>query len=114
MQKKFFWDKNEYTFEYFWSLYPGNHKKLTAKAFLATEQRIPGLGNGVLQDILWDAGIDPRFDMRSLSRVWNVGMRSTKRISWAGQCIIVRIVKKSKETLIILSWFWIIGHAEFH
>ena len=28
-------------------------QKLSAKAFLATEQRIPGLGNGVLQDILW-------------------------------------------------------------
>lgn len=58
---------DEFTFEYFRSLYPGNHKKLSAKAFLATEQRIPGLGNGVLQDILWDAGIDPRFDMREAS-----------------------------------------------
>lgn len=58
---------DEFTFAYFQSLYPGNHKKLTAKAFLATEQRIPGLGNGVLQDILWDAGIDPRFDMREAS-----------------------------------------------
>ena len=55
---------DEFTFEYFKSLYPGNQKKISAKAFLATEQRIPGLGNGVLQDILWDAGIDPRFDMR--------------------------------------------------
>jgi formamidopyrimidine-DNA glycosylase len=34
--------------------------KLSAKAFLATEQRIPGLGNGVLQDILWNAKIHPR------------------------------------------------------
>lgn len=58
---------DEFTFEYFRSLYPANHKKFTAKAFLATEQRIPGLGNGVLQDILWDAGIDPRFDMREAS-----------------------------------------------
>lgn len=55
---------DEFTFEYFRSLYPTNGKKLSAKAFLATEQRIPGLGNGVLQDILWDAGLDPRFDMR--------------------------------------------------
>ena len=54
----------EFTFEYFKSLYPAGGKKLSAKAFFATEQRIPGLGNGVLQDILWDAGIDPRFDMR--------------------------------------------------
>lgn len=51
-----------FTYEYFRSLYTGE-KKLSAKAFLATEQRIPGLGNGVLQDILWDAGIDPRFRM---------------------------------------------------
>ena len=53
----------EFTYEYFKSLYPAGGKKLSAKAFLATEQRIPGLGNGVLQDILWDAGIDPRYDM---------------------------------------------------
>ena len=52
-----------FTFEYFKGLYPNDGKKLSAKAFLATKQRIPGLGNGVLQDILWDAGIDPRFDM---------------------------------------------------
>ena len=35
-------------------------EKLSVKAFLATEQRIPGLGNGVLQDILFDAGINPK------------------------------------------------------
>lgn len=40
-------------------------RKLSSKAFLATQQRIPGLGNGVLQDILWDAGIDPRFNMQN-------------------------------------------------
>ncbi len=33
--------------------------KLSAKAFLATGQRIPGLGNGVLQDILWTAHVHP-------------------------------------------------------
>lgn len=53
----------KFTFEYFKGLYPADGKKLSAKAFLATEQRIPGLGNGVLQDILWDACIDPRYDM---------------------------------------------------
>lgn len=51
-----------FSYKYFRSLYEDG-KKLSAKAFLATEQRIPGLGNGVLQDILWDAGIDPRFKM---------------------------------------------------
>lgn len=53
-----------FTYEYFRNLYPEG-KKLSAKAFLATEQRIPGLGNGVLQDILWDAGIDPRYKMEN-------------------------------------------------
>lgn len=54
----------EFTYEYFRGLYPEG-KKISAKAFLATEQRIPGLGNGVLQDILWDAGIDPRYNMQN-------------------------------------------------
>lgn len=40
---------------------------LSAKAFLATEQRIPGLGNGVLQDILLWAGVNPRTPIRLLS-----------------------------------------------
>lgn len=35
-------------------------EKLSAKALLATEQRIPGLGNGVLQDILFHSGIHPK------------------------------------------------------
>ena len=42
-------------------------QKLSAKAFLATEQRIPGLGNGVLQDILWYANIHPKRKISTLS-----------------------------------------------
>lgn len=56
----------EFTYDYFRGLYQASGKKMSVKAFLATEQRIPGLGNGVLQDILWDAGIDPRFDMKEM------------------------------------------------
>jgi len=41
--------------------------KLSAKAFLATEQRIPGLGNGVLQDILFRVNIHPKRKMKTLS-----------------------------------------------
>ena len=33
---------------------------------LATEQRIPGVGNGVTQDILFNAGIHPRQPVRAL------------------------------------------------
>lgn len=52
---------------YFNSLLAENNNKLSAKAFLATEQRIPGLGNGALQDILWTAQIHPKRRMDSLS-----------------------------------------------
>lgn len=38
-----------------------------AKAFLATEQRIPGLGNGVLQDILFIARVNPKTKISLLS-----------------------------------------------
>jgi formamidopyrimidine-DNA glycosylase len=41
--------------------------KLSLKAFLATEQRIPGLGNGVLQDILLKAKMHPKKKVSSLS-----------------------------------------------
>ena len=52
---------------YFDSLFDENTGDLSAKAFLATEQRIPGLGNGVLQDILWAARIHPKRRMAGLS-----------------------------------------------
>ena len=40
--------------------------KLSVKALLATEQRIPGLGNGCLQDILFKAGLNPQTKLLSL------------------------------------------------
>ena len=51
---------------YFDTLFDAETPRLSAKAFLATEQRIPGLGNGVLQDILWVARIHPRKKMGEL------------------------------------------------
>ncbi|MDD3052252.1 MAG: endonuclease VIII [Candidatus Cloacimonetes bacterium] len=54
--------------DYFHSLTVSpEYLKLSAKAFLATEQRIPGLGNGVLQDILFKASIHPKRKMSSLT-----------------------------------------------
>lgn len=41
--------------------------ELSVKAFLATEQRIPGVGNGVLQDILWNAKLHPKRRMESIT-----------------------------------------------
>lgn len=42
-------------------------QKKSAKAFLATEQTIPGLGNGVLQDILYHAHIHPKKKIAELT-----------------------------------------------
>jgi formamidopyrimidine-DNA glycosylase len=53
---------------YFDSLLTEGMGDLSAKALLATGQRIPGLGNGVLQDILWTAKIHPKQKMANLSR----------------------------------------------
>ena len=50
---------------YFDSLLAGADN-LSAKAFLATQQRIPGLGNGVLQDILWTAQVHPKRKLATL------------------------------------------------
>ena len=41
-------------------------QRSSVKALLATEQRVPGLGNGVLQDILYNARIHPRRRVASL------------------------------------------------
>jgi formamidopyrimidine-DNA glycosylase len=52
---------------YFDSLFDEGTAGLSLKAFLATEQRIPGLGNGVLQDILFAAKMHPKKKVASLS-----------------------------------------------
>ena len=58
---------NDFDKEYFKSLFDENTAKLSLKAFLATEQRIPGLGNGVLQDILFNANMHPKRKAGTLS-----------------------------------------------
>lgn len=52
---------------YYRSLLAESKPTLSAKAFLATEQRFPGIGNGVLQDILLAAGIHPKRKIGTLS-----------------------------------------------
>ena len=56
-----------FTYGYFEGLVDERTAKLSAKAFLATEQRILGIGNGVVQDILFNARISPRTKIRDLS-----------------------------------------------
>lgn len=57
----------DYTEKQFDKLFAEAKKTLTAKALLATEQRIPGVGNGVIQDILFNAQINPRQQILRLS-----------------------------------------------
>lgn len=52
---------------YFKSLRSGCKPSMSVKAFLATEQRIPGLGNGVLQDILFQARVHPKSKLSALT-----------------------------------------------
>ena len=59
---------DKFDYSHFETLLEGEKlESLSAKAFLATEQRIPGLGNGVLQDILWVARIHPKRKVATLS-----------------------------------------------
>jgi len=67
---------------YFDNLASSVKPNLSAKALLATEQRIPGLGNGVLQDILFNSGIHPK-----------------KKLETMGDSDIQRLFKSVKSTL---------------
>ena len=58
---------NKYTPTQFEKLFSEAKKTLSAKALLATEQRIPGVGNGVTQDILFNARINPKQKVLALS-----------------------------------------------
>lgn len=58
---------DEYTEKHFDKLFAEAKKTLTAKALLATEQRIPGVGNGVTQDILFNARIHSKQKVLALS-----------------------------------------------
>ena len=57
----------EFSEEYFLSLINDDVRKNSAKAFIATGQRIPGIGNGVTQDILFNACINPKTKIKELT-----------------------------------------------
>lgn len=59
---------DKYTTGFFDKLFTGAKKSLSTKAILATEQRIPGVGNGVIQDILFNAKIHPKRKALTLSK----------------------------------------------
>lgn len=55
-----------FTYERFAALAQATPPSRSVKALLATEQRLPGVGNGVLQDICWHAALNPRRRLDSL------------------------------------------------
>jgi len=59
---------------YFNTLRTKESDKLSVKAFLATQQRIPGIGNGVLQDILFHARIHPKRKMGPITEKEYINM----------------------------------------
>ena len=59
---------SQFTYSYFMSILESLKPTMSIKAFLATEQRFPGIGNGVLQDILWEASLHPKRKVNSLSK----------------------------------------------
>ena len=59
----------KFDFKYFKSLINNETSKLSVKAFLATEQRILGIGNGVVQDIMFNAGLHPKRKVNTLSDI---------------------------------------------
>lgn len=57
---------------YFNTLRSESKTNLSAKAFVATEQRFPGIGNGCAQDILFKAGLHPKRKISTFSEDdWN-------------------------------------------
>ena len=53
---------------YYYETLGKSKPKLSAKAFLATEQRFPGVGNGTAQDILFAAGLHPKRKLSTFSQ----------------------------------------------
>jgi formamidopyrimidine-DNA glycosylase len=56
----------DFSESYFAALLRAAGPKLSTKALLATEQRIPGLGNGCIQDILFKARLNPQTKLLDL------------------------------------------------
>lgn len=57
----------EFDRNYFTRLFYEADPKLSLKAFLATQQRIPGLGNGCLQDVLFCAKLHPKTKLSAIN-----------------------------------------------
>ena len=60
---------DQFNMDYFLGILDNiDSSKTSVKAFLASNQNIPGLGNGVLQDILFNAALKPRRKINTLKQ----------------------------------------------
>ena len=57
-----------FNIEYFFDLLRDAKPTLSAKSFLTSDDRIPGLGNGVMHDILFNARIHPKRRIESFTQ----------------------------------------------
>lgn len=58
--------QHEFDIDYFKKLLKNSKDNITVKGLLTTEQHIPGLGNGVLHDILFNSAIHPKTKLAKL------------------------------------------------
>lgn len=81
---------NEFTYKFFHDIIlKTDLKSLSVKQFLATKNRIPGIDNNLLQDILWDAQVNPKSKMKVLNeeeyhRIYNSIKTVTREIISVG------------------------------
>ena len=59
---------DDFDMKYFEDLIEEVRPTTSLKAFIATKQRIPGIGNGTLQDILFNAKLHPKTKIKKLSK----------------------------------------------
>ncbi|MBZ9569952.1 hypothetical protein KQY27_00065 [Methanobrevibacter sp. TMH8] len=59
---------DDFDIKYFEDLLEEVRPTTSLKAFIATKQRIPGIGNGALQDILFNAKLHPKIKIKKLSK----------------------------------------------
>ena len=80
---------DDFNAHYFDNLINQSKPNLSMKAFLATEQRIPGLGNGVVQDILFNAHLHPK---RKLSAI---GDKEKENLFYSLKTTLVDMISKN-------------------
>ena len=84
-------------------------QKKSAKAFLATEQTVPGLGNGVLQDILYHAHIHRNrtcLERTASTQLASLKTRQAKPVPVAEKPLSRRIILAVASITAVVARYW--------